>query len=99
MYVIAVEFTINKNFVDQFRNRIQQQAENSLTNEAQCHQFDVCFDPNDETKCFLYEKYTDEAAFEVHTNADYFGSFAADVQPWVVAKEVKAWSCDCGESK
>ncbi len=94
MYVIAVEFSINKEFVSQFRDRIQQQAEDSLTNESGCHQFDVCFDPNDETKCFLYEKYTDEAAFEVHRAADYFSSFSADVQPWVASKEVKAWSCE-----
>lgn len=94
MYVIAVEFTINKESVSQFRDRIRQQAEDSLNNESGCHQFDVCFDPSDQTKCFLYEKYTDEAAFEVHRSADYFDSFAADVQPWVASKEVKAWSCD-----
>lgn len=94
MYVIAVEFTIKSDFISQFRQRIQQQAEDSLTNESECHQFDVCFDPSDETKCFLYEKYTDEAAFEVHRWADYFKSFAADVESWVATKDVKAWSCE-----
>ena len=94
MYVIAVEFTINNEFVSQFRDRIQKQAEDSLTNEAGCHQFDVCFDPSDETKCFLYEKYTDEAAIGVHRSTDYFSSFAADVQPWVASKPVQSWICD-----
>ena len=94
MYVIAVEFQIIKEFVSQFRDRIKQQAQDSLTNEADCHQFDVCFDPRDQTKCFLYEKYTDEAAFEVHRRTDYFVSFAADVQPWVASKDLKAWSCE-----
>ena len=93
MYVLAVEFTIHSEFVNQFRDRIALQATDSLTNESECHQFDVCFDPNDETKCFLYEKYTDQAAVEVHRSTDYFASFAADVKPWVAAKEVKTWSC------
>lgn len=94
MQVIAVEFTINEEFVSQFRARIQQQAADSLTNESQCHQFDVCFDPSDQTKCFLYEKYTDQAAIEAHRSTDYFSSFASDVEPWVVSKDVKIWSCD-----
>jgi quinol monooxygenase YgiN len=94
MYVIAVEFTINKEFVSQFRDRIVQQANDSLTNESECHQFDVCFDSSDQTKCFLYEKYTDEAAFEVHRNTDYFTSFAAAVEPWVASKDLKTWICD-----
>jgi len=94
MYVIAVEFTINNEFVSQFRDRVQQQAEDSLTNESECHQFDVCFDLDDKTKCFLYEKYTNEAAFEVHRSTDYFSSFAAEVEPWVASKELKVWICD-----
>lgn len=94
MYVIAVEFTINKEFVSQFHQRVHQQAKDSLTHESECHLFDVCFDPSDETKCFLYEKYTDASAFDAHCSTDYFISFSADVQPWVAAKNVKAWSCD-----
>jgi len=94
MYVIDVEFVINNEFVSQFRDRIQQQAEDSLTNESECHQFDVCFDLKDKTKCFLYEKYTNEAAFEVHRSTDYFSSFAAEVEPWVASKELKVWICD-----
>lgn len=94
MYVVAVEFTIKEEFVSQFRDRIQQQAEDSLTNEPDCHQFDVCFDLVDKTKCFLYEKYTHEAAFEVHKSSEYFKQFAAQVEPWVAAKDLKVWICD-----
>lgn len=94
MYVIAVEFTIKEDSVSQFRDRIQQQANDSLTQEPDCHQFDVCFDRDDKTKCFLYEKYTNEAAFDAHRAADYFKSFAADVEPWVAAKDLKVWICD-----
>ena len=94
MYVLAVEFTINSDSISQFRDRILQQAADSLANETDCLQFDVCFDPDDETKCFLYEKYTDQAAVEVHRSTDYFSSFAADVQPWVADKSVTKWTCD-----
>ncbi len=94
MYVIAVDFEINREFVSQFRDRIQKQAEDSLTNEPDCRQFDVCFDLEDKTKCFLYEKYTNQAAFETHCGTDYFKSFAAAVEPWVAAKNLKVWICD-----
>ena len=94
MYVIAVEFTIKADCVSQFRKRVQRQAEDSLNHESECHQFDVCFDSSDETKCFLYEKYTDEAAFQFHRSTDYFADFGAQVEPWVESKDLKIWICD-----
>ena len=94
MYVIAVEFTIKEEFVSQFRKRIQKQAKDSLTHESECHQFDVCFDLSDQTKCFLYEKYTDEAAFTFHRSTDYFADFATQIEPWVASKDLKIWICD-----
>ena len=94
MYIVAVEFTIKEQFVNQFRKRIQKQSEDSLAHESECHHFDVCFDSNDETKCFLYEKYTDEAAFEYHRTTEYFQDFATQIGPWVVSKDLKIWVCD-----
>jgi len=94
MQVIAVDFTIKEEFVSQFRDRIKQQAEDSLTKEPDCHQFDVCFDPNDKTKCFLFQKYTDEAAIEFHRATEYFKDFGTQIKPWVEAKSAKVLTCD-----
>ncbi len=93
MFIIAVEFKIHPANADQFREMILKQAANSLALEPDCHQFDVCFAIDDPTHCFLYEKYTDAAAFEIHKNTPHFIQFSDDVAPWIQSKEVKSWKC------
>ena len=44
MFVITVDFEIKSEFVNEFRNRVLQQAKDSLNNEERCFTFDVCFD-------------------------------------------------------
>jgi len=90
MYVITVEFEIAADHLEAFRPQMLLQARNSLT-EVGCQQFDVCFSPDEPTKCFLYEKYDDRAAFDLHLEADYFREFSEIVEPWTVSKEVNAW--------
>ena len=41
MYVITVDFFIKDNFVDNFKKRVIQQANDSLNNEKDCLYFDV----------------------------------------------------------
>lgn len=94
MFVLAVEFKIHPANADQFREAILKQAANSLANEPDCHQFDVCFGLDDPTHCFLYEKYTDEAAVDAHRKTPYFSQFREDITPWVESKEVKSWQCE-----
>ena len=62
MYVVTVAFEIEPGHVDDFRAAVMRQAENSVTNEPDCHRFDVSVDGTDPAKFFLYEIYTDEAA-------------------------------------
>ena len=93
MIVIAVEFTLKPDCVDKFRDRIRRHAKDSLA-EAGCLQFDICSDRDDETKCFLFEKYVDDAAFEVHRSADYFKSLGTEIEPWVADKVLKIWTCE-----
>lgn len=94
MFVITVEFEVKPEHVDDFRNRIFQQAADSLNNEADCHQFDVCFGVESPTTCFLYEKYTDRAAFDHHLTTDYFKSFDAAAGPWIDSKKITIWRSD-----
>lgn len=90
MYVITVTFVIDPEYVDAFREAMEIQARTSLEEEDGCHQFDVCVDPDHSNTWFLYEIYTDRAAFDAHLASAHFASFDAKVAPWVTSKTVKA---------
>ena len=47
-----------------------------------------CNNPDDETKFFLYEIYTDEDAFRAHQDTAHFKQFAADSTGLVKDKTV-----------
>ncbi len=91
MYIVTVEFVIWPQHVEEFLQVMQEQARRSLTLEADCHQFDVCIDPQDREKILLYEAYTDEAAFKAHLASDHYLNFDATVREWVKRKAVQFW--------
>jgi quinol monooxygenase YgiN len=88
MYVVLVEFTTKPQHAIAFRDRVRQQASDSLRLEADCHVFDVCVDPEREDFILLYEVYTDKRAFETHLAADHFLDFDVTIKNWVVDKKV-----------
>ena len=91
MYVVTVLFEIAVGQEGSFRYAVCRQARNSLEQEPHCHRFDVCIDPTDPGKVFLYEIYTDRAAFDAHLQSDHFRLFDDQVRPWLMAKKVMAW--------
>lgn len=91
MYVITVEFTIVPAHIDEFMDAVQQQAENSLQREPGCHQFDIARGESDAYRIFLYEVYTDRAAFDLHMESSYFKSFNERATPWIADKTVNGW--------
>ena len=88
MFVITVDFEIKSEFVNEFRNRVLQQAKDSLNNEKKCFTFDVSFDEKNTNKVFLYEIYQDKDAFDYHLKSDHYLSFDKDVKNWVTKKTV-----------
>ena len=88
MFVITVDFEIKSEFVNEFRNRVLQQAKDSLNNEEKCLMFDVCKDEKNTNKVFLYEIYQDKDAFDYHLKSDHYLSFDKDVKNWVTKKIV-----------
>jgi len=88
MFAITVDFEIKSEFVNKFRNRVLQQAKDSLNNEEKCLIFDVCFDEKKTNKVFLYEIYQDKDAFDYHLKSDHYLSFDEDVKNWVAKKIV-----------
>lgn len=92
MLTITVEFEIEPEHAEAFREVVLAQAENSLTKEPQCRRFDVSFDPDAAGRVFLYELYEDRVAFEQHLKTDHFLSFDAAVRDWVRSKKVQSWT-------
>lgn len=92
MFAVTVTFVVKKEYIDDFEEVMKTQATNSLTREEGCHQFDVCFDPADRGRVFLYELYTDQAAFDDHLKTDHFLNFDATVKDWLISKTAENWN-------
>ena len=91
MYVVAVLFQIEEPHADAFREAILENAATSLREEAGCHRFDVAFDEAGR-RCFLYELYTDRAAFDVHLESEHFRAFSEATAPVVREKRVETYA-------
>jgi (4S)-4-hydroxy-5-phosphonooxypentane-2,3-dione isomerase len=91
MYVVIVEFIIEAAQVNVFRERVRQQARDSLAMEADCHVFDVCIDPERPERVLLYEVYSDAAAFDTHLASAHFIDFDSCVRDWLYDKKVARW--------
>ena len=91
MFIVTVNFTIAKGKTAEFTEAMKKQAQNSLNKEEGCLQFDVCKDPDDEHRIFLYEVYTDAAAFERHLETEHFLAFDRTVKDWTATKAAERW--------
>lgn len=98
MFVVTVSFVLFEKFTEPFTIAVAKQADNSLRLEPECHVFDVCTALDDSGEIFLYETYTDAAAFDAHLASDHFKAFDALVRPWVKSKTVRKWSISEGRT-
>jgi len=90
MYVIIVDFTVKREHLAVFHAAMVENARLSRESEHGCRQFDVCVDPKDATRYFLYEIYDDEAAFQAHLKTTHFLEFDRASAPWVASKSARA---------
>ncbi len=88
MYAVIVTFQTTDEAANRFRQRVVQQAKDSLQNEDGCLAFDVWTSSETPDTIFLYEIYTDRAAFDLHIETAHFKAFDADVQEMVKSKTV-----------
>lgn len=88
-HVLLVDFRIRAAFIDKFESAILHNAAMSLKNEAGCHRFDVCRDPQDPALFFLYEIYDDQAAIDAHMRSPHYLAFNSSSQDWVEQKTVR----------
>ena len=91
MYVIAVDFNIHAEHLAAFMPLMLENARVSRETEAGCRRFDVCSDPVQPERVFLYELYDDRAAFEAHLAAAHFKAFDAAARGMAASKTVHAY--------
>lgn len=91
MIAVTVTFKLKPGTHDQFLPLMLENARTSLANEASCLQFDVCLgdDPGD---IFLYEVYSDAAAFQLHLESPHFKAFDKAISDMVASKQVHVFS-------
>ena len=95
MYAVIVDFKTKAEHATAFRDAIVANARASVADEPGCSQFDVCVDPQDGTRIFLYEIYDDLAAFEAHMRTPHYAVFDKLSAPLVEAKTVRKFSRIC----
>ena len=88
MQALVVEFTIHPAHVAAFAAAITDNARASRETEPGCRQFDVCTDPANPQRFFLYELYDDEAAVHAHLQSPHFLAMNAATAGWVMDKTV-----------
>jgi (4S)-4-hydroxy-5-phosphonooxypentane-2,3-dione isomerase len=91
MYVVTVAFVVKPEHAAAFSREVVANARLSRDMERGCRQFDVCAAPDDPTSIFLYEVYTDRAAFDAHLATAHFRAFDAMVGAWVASKTVRTF--------
>lgn len=89
--VVVVHFIVKAGSETSFLSRVLKQARESLDQEAGCLTFDVCVDPANPGRVFLYEVYADAGAFDLHLGSAHFRAFDADTREWIVEKVVERW--------
>lgn len=92
MFVVTVTFRLHPGTQTAFLKHMLANAAQSLGEEPECHQFDVCTDPARPDEVFLYEVYTDADAFQVHLKSAHFVSFDAVVRDMVADKTVQTFT-------
>jgi quinol monooxygenase YgiN len=91
MYAVTVLLEVDERYLPEFMNAMCMQANKSLGLEKGCRQFDICVDPAERCRVFLYEIYTDKAAFDAHLKTEHFKAFDRRVSTWLISKKVECW--------
>ena len=91
MFAVTVTFSLKSGCTEAFLPLMYQNARASLDNEAGCLQFDVATDDARPDEVFLYEVYSDAAAFDTHLGTTHFQAFDAATASMIAAKEIKTY--------
>lgn len=88
-YAVTVEFELADGAFDEFYGLVMENARESVASERGCMRFDVLTPSSGPaSRVFLYEIYSDRAAFDVHLASKHFRSFDERTGPLVRRKTV-----------
>lgn len=90
-FVVTVQFGIHDRHYAAFMREMVANAKASRDREPGCLVFDVCEDTKRPGQVFLYEIYTDAAAFEQHKREAHFLEFDRKVAPWVQHRSIQIY--------
>jgi autoinducer 2-degrading protein len=95
-YAITVSFELEEGAAEKFHPLVAENARQSVALEPGCLRFDVLFPTNGAMgrEVFLYEIYTNQAAFDVHLATAHFKSFDEETRTLVRKKTVNAFTVD-----
>jgi quinol monooxygenase YgiN len=91
MFAVAVTFQLVPERAARFMPLLLENAATSKRDEPGCLQFDVATDPALPGEVFLYELYTDAAAFDTHLASAHFKAFDAAVTDMIAHKHVRTY--------
>ena len=91
MFAVVVTFEIKPGAMPSFLPAMTDNAQTSLASEPECHRFDVCTDQTRPNEVFLYELYSDRAAFDAHLASAHFKAFDRQVADWIASKDVRTY--------
>jgi len=90
-YAVCVTFRTLPGAMGRFLPLMLENAGQSRDREPGCLRFDVLSDPDHPDEVFLYEIYSDRAAFDAHLGSAHFRAFDAAVADLVADKVVRTW--------
>ncbi|MCQ0971296.1 antibiotic biosynthesis monooxygenase [Paracoccus sp. TK19116] len=88
MHVVTVTFTLHPGARTGFLSLMLDNARQSMALEPGCRRFDVCEDPADPDRIFLYELYDDAAAFADHKTRPHYRDFTEATATMIADKRV-----------
>ncbi len=93
-FVITVAFDLHDGALREFLPMIVENADRSRNAEPGCERFDVLVPKDSNNQVFLYEIYTDKAAFGEHLKAQHFLEFNSASGRLVKAKKIVEYSLE-----
>jgi quinol monooxygenase YgiN len=91
MFAVVVHLSLHEGCASAFLPLLHTNAQASLDTEHGCHRFDVLTDSARPGDVFLYELYTDAAAFDAHLASAHFKTFDHACDRLIAAKSIKTY--------
>ena len=88
MHVLVVTIDIKPGCKDPFIAAMLEDARGSVKHEPGCVRFDVIQDEHNLNRIYLYEVYTDRAAFDAHMKMPHFLTWQEAVKDWFASPPV-----------